>query len=381
MPPRRSHTKSRTGCLQCKRRRVKCDERGPPCGNCITRELQCAYSSAPAIRRVSDSLSRSPSSPQFSITTNGIPTPPSTVPTHHDLRSLELMHKFSTETYHSLSSRPSYDHAWQIIMPRKALDHDFLLDGILSIASLHTAATKGPTQARPYIDTALEYQNRALTPFRHALNNITPANCDVIYAYSVITIASGIVLPQLSAENDGNPNTIENILHVFVLLQGTTEILKTNRAWLAQSSFPPVGDYWEGAARSLDRETEEAFERLTAMNRQKNSTFPEAYCITEEAVALLRRCFCRYSTMKDPGSVITWLAVVNRRFVDTLRGLEPLSLLILGHWGVLLAKLDGKVWWAFKSGRALVVDTLQVCGTDDVEFRDAWAWPKQQLGL
>src|ERR1700742_2357411 len=46
MVPRRTHTKSRNGCDGCKKRHVKCDESGPPCTNCIARELECKYSTA-----------------------------------------------------------------------------------------------------------------------------------------------------------------------------------------------------------------------------------------------------------------------------------------------------------------------------------------------
>ncbi|KAE8380351.1 hypothetical protein BDV26DRAFT_257502 [Aspergillus bertholletiae] len=376
MPPRRSHKKSRTGCLQCKKRRVKCDERGPPCGNCITRQIECAYSSTPAVARPPDTSSTSSRSPQVSMSPSETPQP-ATLAARYDLRSLELMHKFSTETYHSLSSDSLDHHAWRTSVPRKALEHDFLLDGILSIASLHIAATKGPSEARSYMDTALEYQNRALTPFRHALNNISPANCDAIYAYSLITIASRVALPQLSTGDGEALSMIDNILHVFELLQGTNEISKITHAWSAQTSFATMTEYWAPAAKSLDIESEDAFRHLAAINHHNNSTLPETHRITEEAIDLLRRCFCRYTTTHDPGSVILWLAVADRRFVDTLRGREPLSLLILGHWGVLLGQLDGKIWWASNSGRALVADILG----SGAAYPDAWVWPKRQLGL
>ncbi|KAF8462767.1 hypothetical protein BDZ91DRAFT_330971 [Kalaharituber pfeilii] len=43
--PRRTHRKTRTGCLVCRRRKVKCDERRPVCGNCVKRGLEheCQY--------------------------------------------------------------------------------------------------------------------------------------------------------------------------------------------------------------------------------------------------------------------------------------------------------------------------------------------------
>lgn len=43
---RRFHKKSRKGCATCKRRRVKCDERQPRCGNCERMRLDCVYLNA-----------------------------------------------------------------------------------------------------------------------------------------------------------------------------------------------------------------------------------------------------------------------------------------------------------------------------------------------
>ncbi|KAJ6183704.1 Zn(II)2Cys6 transcription factor [Penicillium mononematosum] len=40
---RRSHTKSRLGCGNCKRRRIKCDETGPECINCVRHSIKCNY--------------------------------------------------------------------------------------------------------------------------------------------------------------------------------------------------------------------------------------------------------------------------------------------------------------------------------------------------
>ncbi|KAI2643674.1 hypothetical protein GGS21DRAFT_497604 [Xylaria nigripes] len=41
--PRLYHKKSRTGCLRCKQRRVKCDERRPNCSKCSRHRVECIY--------------------------------------------------------------------------------------------------------------------------------------------------------------------------------------------------------------------------------------------------------------------------------------------------------------------------------------------------
>ncbi|KAI1391191.1 uncharacterized protein F4822DRAFT_395892 [Hypoxylon trugodes] len=44
--PRLYHKKSRTGCLRCKQRRVKCDELRPSCGSCSRHAVECVYSNS-----------------------------------------------------------------------------------------------------------------------------------------------------------------------------------------------------------------------------------------------------------------------------------------------------------------------------------------------
>ncbi|TPX09658.1 uncharacterized protein E0L32_009131 [Thyridium curvatum] len=46
--PRLYHRKSRTGCLRCKARRVKCDEDRPSCGGCSRHLVECVYPNADA---------------------------------------------------------------------------------------------------------------------------------------------------------------------------------------------------------------------------------------------------------------------------------------------------------------------------------------------
>jgi hypothetical protein len=56
--PRKGHTKSRRGCFNCKRRRIKCNEKHPECNHCIKAGLHCEY---PA--NIIQSTLRSPTSP------------------------------------------------------------------------------------------------------------------------------------------------------------------------------------------------------------------------------------------------------------------------------------------------------------------------------
>jgi hypothetical protein len=45
--PRKGHTKSRSGCYTCKKRRIKCQETRPLCGNCKKAGMTCEYPITP----------------------------------------------------------------------------------------------------------------------------------------------------------------------------------------------------------------------------------------------------------------------------------------------------------------------------------------------
>lgn len=47
--PRKGHTKSRRGCFTCKKRKIKCQETWPRCGNCEKAGMTCEYPNPPNI--------------------------------------------------------------------------------------------------------------------------------------------------------------------------------------------------------------------------------------------------------------------------------------------------------------------------------------------
>lgn len=293
------------------------------------------------------------------------------------------MHKFSTETFMSLSNDPSDFHVWQMVVPRKALEHDFLLSGILAVAALHAATLIESPAALSYIDTALEHHNMAFAPFRRALDHITPFNCDAVFAHSIITTIIGIALPRLTATRDESSNMTENIIVVFELLQGVRNIAWISEPWLHTKLFTSRREFWkESSVTELDPETEAALNKLATLNDDTMATVDqEQHRMNRDAIALLHRCFLRHANARDAASVLTWLAAVDKDFVDRLRRRKPFPLLILMYWGVLLGTLDGQMWWARNSGKALVTELLVALHPGVFQWEGAQLWPKQKLGL
>lgn len=304
------------------------------------------------------------------------------------LADLELMHKFSTETYKSLCNDPSDYDAWQMVVPQKALEYDFLLNGVLAVAGLHRATTAVDALAAvPYVDTALQYYNRAFAPFQQALDNLTPFNCEAVFAHSIIITVISIALPKFTTERNKSQSMTENILVIFELLQGVKRIMNISKPWLKATLFTRRHDFLKDPVP--DPETLDsiipgagvAFAKLSNLNNTLANFDPEQHHINKESISLLCRCYSRYSTMGEPSAVLTWISAVGKDFVHCLRRQQPFPLLILMHWGVLLGELDGEMWWARDSGKALAAELLIALPTEMFQWDGAQLWPKERLGL
>ncbi|KAJ5509782.1 hypothetical protein N7527_011925 [Penicillium freii] len=370
--PRRFHKKSRNGCNQCKERRVKCDETRPLCSVCTTRELPCIYSTP---------------YPQRHSTTEASPKPepkPSTKPVFgspkYDARHLLLMHKFSTETCKSICGDQSDMEDWQVLIPKLAFEHEFLLHGILSLAALHMVATTAdPEQVQSYLDTALECNELAFAPFREALAHLTPLNCDAVFAQSAIVTIIGIALPRLNAQHRGESfSMIETMTTVSGLLQGANKISQISKPWRQASIF---FKYEWRHNPMLDPEMANAIAQLRALNGSIENTDSAQHTMNQEAIDSLHDSFAKFTHAPHPAPILAWIAYVKREFVDGLRARQPLQLLILMNWAVLLNELGAHFWWAKGCGEELVAELLSELKDQNETWKSALQWPQQKVGI
>ncbi|KAI1131993.1 hypothetical protein F5Y10DRAFT_232457 [Nemania abortiva] len=79
--PRLYHKKSRTGCLRCKQRRVKCDELRPTCSSCSRHLVECVYLTQPRALANAKAASPSHGQPETKPLINPVSGIASTVPT------------------------------------------------------------------------------------------------------------------------------------------------------------------------------------------------------------------------------------------------------------------------------------------------------------
>jgi hypothetical protein len=300
----------------------------------------------------------------------------------YDARHLLLMHKFSTETYETLCGDQSDMRDWQLLIPRLACDHEFLLNGILALAALHLVATTRDSeqeQVLSYLDTALQCNELAFAPFREALTYLTPANCDAVFAQSAIVTVIGMVLPRLNAQHRGEPfSMIETMIPVFELLQGANKVSQISKPWRQASIFFKYN--WEENT-TLEPDMAIAVKQLRMLNSSIECTDSTQHRINLEAIEHLQNSLSKFTHTPHPAPILAWPAYVRKEFVDGLRSRQPFQLLILMHWAVLLKELGTRFWWAEGCGEALVTELLSELKDQNEEWKSALQWPQQKVGL
>ncbi|CUS10031.1 unnamed protein product [Tuber aestivum] len=306
MPPKRRHTKSRNGCMTCRRRRVKCDEIRPICTNCTRRELDCMYAaycppgrpgiscarSSPSASSSSSPSSTCPPSQAVVPRPRALPlllqcqTPASTKPrksgstsssvvdpltalakqldsillgtqsktpsplprislSRKDLDNLSLLHHFTIETHRSLTNEGAVE-VFRTKLPRIALQNELTMHALLAVTALHLSSTlEAPLAASRYQIIAAGHYDRALSSLRTAILERSQ-NGDAIFAASTMIAVHGIACQVSPSES----NHVPRVVNWIPLLKGVYAILQEWGERVSQGELGPV--IHQGATKPIE---------------------------------------------------------------------------------------------------------------------------------
>ncbi|KAI1129892.1 hypothetical protein F5Y10DRAFT_290356 [Nemania abortiva] len=389
MQQRRSHKKSRRGCLNCKKWHTKCDESGPPCNNCTLRNAKCEYAWAKGDKiNALVQARKSPSGSSSASTTSNaeersLSEPGGLVVKEcRRMLELELMHCWSTNTYKSLCSVPEDHHYMQLILPQEALRYDFLLNGIFVAAALHRSTTAPEAEARGYFNVAMELYDRASRSFRTHLERMDPATYHVLYIYSSMTAFINIAFSQCNFSEGSELNTLSTVAVAFDLLNGSVNIAKTDFQRLLDSPVPIRAylNYGFASTVVLHPDARTALSRLSNLNelyhtaRYQGTTpgdelsaaitpFSDTVSTVsstaprpgEDAIKLLQLCFAEQQRGLLRGFAFVFPGGAGPDFTAAIKASDPMALLILMHWTVLIDLAGDEFWWAKKLGKRLAI--------------------------
>ncbi|KAL2864921.1 uncharacterized protein BJX67DRAFT_373558 [Aspergillus lucknowensis] len=369
MAQRRSHQKSRHGCLECKRRRVKCDESRPVCANCARRQTECEYDSSGPLRWMSDEQSRSPRplsdrqqappSPDFSLlsqlqSTNSANNGDNPL-LPLNICDLELMLQWVNATHALLSRNQKTEDIWRTYVPEEGLSHPFLMHGILALSAVHIARTRAPRavgdnqqNGRDYIQVAVSHQNQALALFREQLGDINSTNGKAMFAFASITVLYAFGFPRTS---EPGSTAVGDLVQAFVLVRGVQQVLSQAMSTVFEDRiWAPIREVTEYDP-AIPGEAQAAIDQLHKANEACTRQDPILHdsILYQEAIDHLADLTAAINAGLGFTFACRWAIKLQPAFVDRIRDRRPLALAILAHWCSLLIRLQD-IWFGAEWG-------------------------------
>ena len=242
------------------------------------------------------------------------------------------MNHWTAETYKSSCGTATNEyHAWQVLVPQEGLKYDYLLHGVLAMAALNIAVESFHERASDYVNIALEYQNLASSSFRAELANVTEANSQAVFAFSLITLCLSLALPQFWKDHPEPIGMLDSQVLHYELLRGVGLIVQSSRDWLpALPLLSNAEQYKPLPARELDKDTQAAVDRLNALNDEKHdisrreTRAEKAQAISfhaacRKAIFYLEECFIRCAEPLQRGYALAWLGLAGPEFVSAIK--------------------------------------------------------------
>lgn len=364
----------------------QCDEKHPTCGNCRRRQEECLYKTAESI---------APSTPEA-----GVPDPAIGTSISYDLhiRQMNLFHHYLTDTYATLAMRPQDPPTQLFEVPKLALKHDYLLDTLLAITSLHIATTR-PEECRELVADAMRYQSRALSSYRQCLGNLNAEACQALYHCSaklgVIALGLRVVDPETASTSPS-----ETLVQLSQLWKGSWLILRASRGLVDEQTYDMLFQEpeWVQPVRGPQPEAEGLLELLRRRAKSIGIRSPDSikddkidtvrwhvgashspphFPHNDPTAIYLAALDCLESLFRvcqsAPCRVLAWLAQVPVAFMEMVTLKDPLASAICLLYATTFRELEGK-WWVRDFRRQLVEELFPIVLATDPELAEAANW-------
>jgi hypothetical protein len=250
------------------------------------------------------------------------------------------MYHWSTFTYNSIGVGEHMHNVLRFTLPELAFENEFLMSGLLGIASLHRQRLlpdAGDTQKQTDL-----YRFKALSSFRKAVAGVRPDSPD----YEAALVMSVLVVVLCSQDYNSEDGEL-TIVRWVVLYRGLAAIimLRTYGGIAGTKVFPVF-------QRQLTELTSVPVVPTVLMNMLAtvdplDSDYEEIphYCKILDALGML------YASLREDGlgshlsiRVVSWPSFGSDQYAKLARENRPRALVILAHYLVFVKLVKG-IWW------------------------------------
>ncbi|KAK3998042.1 hypothetical protein QBC44DRAFT_223017, partial [Cladorrhinum sp. PSN332] len=380
---RRKHTKSRYGCLECKKRHMKCDESRPTCVNCNVSDLKCSFSSSlptfpSAIRRTMlAGSSRSSTQELEPSTASG--SPHGVFTERYNLLHLELLNHFQTQLIKSLGL-DQMEEVMQLTIT-EAFSTPFLMDELLALSAAHKSTLPDTRHHDYYRTEATRLQTRALAQFNETQASLSAENPMPVFLFSTL-IGQHVLydtLHHISSHAGDMGTLIDKLGQCLSIHHGIAHVAGHSWTELIPRLPPYFETHKERHCEATDLANIPDSECYPLMQLLKKSQLDEssiqACTLAVERLQQLINAQQSSRTVGVAGPLINfvqeWPVRVPRDYIALVKERRPEALAVLAHYSVLLHQARN-CWVVGDSGSFLIRSISSYLGGD---WTDWLEWP------
>lgn len=334
----------------------------------------------------------------------------------------DLLYHYEYATSLTLASDDPAKAAWHSSVPELAHSHDFLVNCVLSVASLHLGRLHDGREDKQRMNAvAASRMNKALTRYRPELEKITQKNAAALFASSTLTavylfrtsvldienlrasIPAGTVVPP--------PHIVDKMLSCALRtiwgLRGPLTVLLSGWNWVISGKMHAVAarKWWPLSCVPVTPRAvleDEQLARLEALwTDGRDDTSPSRSVHLGQALQFLREAFALVShltlpdvyppmtavpysvddksvgILTDRGAIFVWATRISRDFIQMIERQDRDALVVLAYYAVLPGRVRN-VWWLEGLGAHLVTAIAMALG------REHWPlieWPAGVVGV
>lgn len=229
------------------------------------------------------------------------------------------------------------------------------------MASLHLGHLDSPRHHIHY-GVAARHRSLALKAAIPALQHINSTNSHALFALSSLVAIMELILPQKPSPGTIHTPTDE-FMNVTMLVRGAQTVAQGGLQWIDQGDLSPLlypGSLKKSAQSTaeidgqpstedkshlpatLSSSVESALKELNSLNSTRTAD-AESRSSYAAAILFLRRTFETISFIKTESVLaFEWVVFVQEPYIDRLKRKEPMALVILAHYGVLMHHVTGQ---------------------------------------
>lgn len=274
------------------------------------------------------------------------------------------MHHFTTSTYKTLVTTSKQRYLWLIEIPKLGFEHRYVLDMIFAVTTVHMAreAPSGPS----HMAYAFRLYEKSLKRSSMALSQISQANCDALYVFSVLALV--FELGTLRSRESLLFNQDGSLAHWIVNCRGIHAIISSSWNHLNSGISRPMLEC--PLLEAVPEEIETHLEVFKShIEREFSSEAASVYLKALDDLA-------RSSRLANFG-FYGWLCRFSNDYGDLLSRKDPYASIIFGYSCVTL-KHAGPVYWIKECPKRLLLEIYEYLNTS---LRHWLLWPMTELGL